>query len=320
MKIYDLVGIGSALLDRFVNCDDKFLADHHIQKGMMALTDSQKMARLGKDLHVEQECAGGAVANSLVGASMLGLKTAFISALGDDSHGQKFIKDLQNQSVLWAGASVEKPTGICLALITQDGQRSMCTSLGASAFLEPSHLNHEMISQAKIIYLESYLWDMPLPQKTALTAAKIAKDSGGLVALNLSDPLCVERHKEPLTDFIKNRVDILIGNQMEICAFYQNDDFAKACEKTAQAGFKAAALTCHEEGAVIFEGNRQSRIKVEKIDKPLDTTGAGDIFAAAFLNSIAQGSDLYEGGVQGARLARQIIQIYGARLPNHNWS
>ena len=317
-KIYDIVGLGNALLDRIAEVDDDFLKRFDIAKGHMALTDSKEMAALQKGAKIARQSSGGAIANSLAGAASLGSKTAFMSRVGDDAQGKDFIADLEKQKAIFAGSvAKDQATGVCLVLVTPDAQRSMRTSLGAGAGISRDDIDEKLITQAKIFYLESYLWDSPSAREAALYAADLAQQSNTLVALNLSDPLCVERHRDDLFAFVADRADILIGNEQEICAFHQVEAFDEAEKASAKLDLSFAALTCSEKGSFILDKGVPHFVAAIENIKAIDTTGAGDLYAAGFLHRLAAGGSAVEGGRLGAKIAAAVVQIHGARLADN---
>ncbi len=317
-KIYDIVGLGNALLDRIAEVDDAFLARLNIGKGHMALTDEEDMKTLQREIHLAQQSSGGALANCLVGAALLGSQTAFIGRVGDDAQGKDFIADLNKQKVAFAGSvAKDQATGVCLVLVTPDAQRSMRTALGASTGIVCDDIDEKLIVQAEILYLESYLWDSASACQAGMYAAKLAQQSNTQIALNLSDPLCVDRHRENLAAFVAEFVDILIGNEQEICAFHQVGTFDEAEKASAKLDLSFAALTRSEEGSVILDRGAPHFVAAVKNIKAIDTTGAGDLYAAGFLHCLARGDSAVEGGRLGAKIAAAVVQIHGARLPNN---
>ncbi len=317
-KTYDLVGLGNALLDRIAEIDDDFLVRHSISKGTVDMTNADVMTGLQDTIKLVKETSGGALANCLAGASLLGSRTSFIGKVGSDIQGQSFIADLKSQNVFFAGSlAADEATGVCLVLITPDAQRSMRTSLGASALLTCADVDENLISQAKILYLESYLWDSPGAIEAVMLASNIARRNEALIALNLSDPLCINRHRALLAAFIAERVDILIGNEHEFCAFHAVADFEQAEKASRALNLSFVALTRSERGSVILDKGESHFIPALENIAALDTTGAGDLYAAGFLHTLAAGGAAIEGGRLGAKLAAEIVQIHGARLPDN---
>ena len=317
-KTCDLVGLGNALLDRIAEIDDAFLARHGIIKGTMDMTKADVMSGLQTQIKLIKESSGGALANCLAGASLLGSRTAFIGKVGDDAQGRSFISDLKAQKVIFAGGTADEMTGVCLVLITPDAQRSMRTSLGAAAALTRKDVDENLISRAKILYLESYLWDSPSAVGAVMLAADIARENQTMIALNLSDPLCVDRHRAALTAFVAAKTDILIGNELEICAFHSVADFDAAEKASLALSLSFAALTRSQAGSVVLAKGKSHFIPALENIKAIDTTGAGDLYAAGFLHTLAAGGAeaAIKGGHLGARMAAAIVQIHGARLPD----
>ena len=317
-KTCDLVGLGNALLDRIAEIDDAFLAHHGIIKGTMDMTKADVMSGLQTQIKLVKESSGGALANCLAGASLLGSRTAFIGKVGDDAQGRSFISDLKAQKVIFAGGTADEMTGVCLVLITPDAQRSMRTSLGAAAALTREDVDENLISRAKILYLESYLWDSPSAVGAVMRAADIARENQTMIALNLSDPLCVDRHRAALTAFVAAKTDILIGNELEICAFHSVADFDAAEKASLALNLSFAALTRSQEGSVVLAKGKSHFIPAIENIKAIDTTGAGDLYAAGFLHTLAAGGAeaAIKGGHLGAQMAAAIVQIHGARLPD----
>lgn len=308
---FDLIGIGAALLDLSVNIDDAFLSTHKISKGHMALTKSDVLKKLCEDLPIAKIASGGATANTLVVACGLGASAGFIGLLGADDEGEKYIADLEHARVRWLGALDKTlPSGACLSLVTKDAQRSLLTSLAASAALDESHLPKADLARTKILLLEGYLWDSPSAKRAALKVADQTRAQGGLIALNLSDGLCVERHFDEFQNF---PTDILIGNEVEAKRFYQTDDLAQIEEKIKATAYAFAAITRGNKGALVFEKDQSYPIAAAPIEKLVDSTGAGDAFAGGFLFGVVSGKGAKISGALGAEAAAKIVQHFGAR-------
>lgn len=315
-KNFNIIGIGSALLDISANIDDEFLAHNKIAKGQMTLTQGDELKNYIKNLTIEKITSGGASANVLVMASALGAKPAFIGMVGDDEAGEKYKDELEKANVCWVGGTLSKSnSGICLSLISPNAERSMMTDLGSSTKLDEGVLDEEVLSSAKILLLEGYLWDSENAKKTAIKAAKTVKNKAQncLIAFSLSDSFCVERNLSGFRDFVEKNVDILIANEMEIKSFYQLNDLNEIVEKIKQQNFAFCAVTRSEKGAIVFEKNQPIIIEASPIKKLVDSTGAGDAFAGGFLYAIIEGLGAKKGGELGAKAASKIVQIYGTR-------
>ena len=310
---FDIIGMGAALLDLSANTDDAFLRAHNIAKGNMTLLESKELKSFYQGLPIERTASGGATANSLVAASHFGARAGFIGLVGTDDLGARYIADLEKERVRWLGGQTDKTdSGVCLSLTTQDGQRSMLTALGASTFLTEETLSATRLERTKILLLESYLWDSPTARQTAIKAAELVSPSC-LVALNLSDSLCVERHFDSLQNFTSERVNILIANEVEAKSFYQTPNLQLIEEAVKAQNFSFAAITMSEKGALVFEGGESTAIEAVPIKKLVDSTGAGDAFAGGFLYAISAGLGVAEGGQLGALWAARVIQHFGAR-------
>jgi fructokinase len=282
----DVVGIGNAIVDVLVQADDQFLADHGLTKGTMALVNEQQAGRLYDAVGQGLETSGGSAANTLAGIAQLGGRAGFIGRVRNDQLGAIFAHDIRS-----VGARFETPaassgpsTARCLILVTPDAQRTMCTYLGASVGLEPQDLNLEMVSQAKLLYLEGYLWDSEAAKRAFIAAAEVARANGGEVALSLSDAFCVDRHRESFQELVDGHVDILFANEMEITALYGASCFDEAVEQV-RGRCRIAVLTRSEQGSVILNDNTSHRIAAIQLGALVDTTGAGDLYAAGFLHA-----------------------------------
>ena len=310
----DVVGIGNAIVDVLVQTDDGFLQTHGLQKGGMALIDEPQAERLYKASGPGLETSGGSVANTMVGIAQLGGKAGFIGRVRNDQLGEIFSHDIRA-----VGARFDTPaatsgatTARCLIYVTPDAERTMCTFLGASTQLEPEDLDLSMVREAKVLYLEGYLWDSPAAKRAFIAAAEACRDSGGQVALSLSDGFCVERHRESFLNLVNGHVDVLFANEVEIMSLYETDDFETALKQVSGC-CKVAALTRGAEGSVVLSGNQRWDIGIVSLGDLLDTTGAGDLYAGGFLHGYTQGQSLEHCGQLGALCAGQIVTQLGAR-------
>lgn len=314
MKKFDIIGIGAALLDIVVDVEDSFLTERSIVKGHMALMKSDALKDFYSALKIEKHDCGGATANSLATASLLGATTGLVGALGTDSSAEHYINDLTLTNVEWLGTQDDAfASGECVTLITPDGQRSMMTALGASASLTEKDLPPDALTQTKTLLLEGYLWDSESAKAAAKRAAEIVRSAGGLIVLNLSDALCVERHFDAFHEFVRAQTDVLLGNETEAKTFYQTQDENKIIDAVKQAGLAYAAITRGEKGAYVFEKDQCFTIAPHTIKELVDSTGAGDAFAGGFLYGLCTDKGVEASGVLGAQKAAEVIQHFGAR-------
>jgi sugar/nucleoside kinase (ribokinase family) len=315
MQEHDVVGIGNAIVDIIGRCDEAFLAKHGCAKGSMQLVDAAAVARLYDDMGPAVEISGGSGANTIVGVASFGGKAGFIGKTANDQFGEIFGHDIRTAGVTFntpAAAKGGEPTGRCLVLVTPDGQRTMNTFLGVSPQLGGGEVDAALVASARIVYLEGYLFDRPEAKAAFRQAAEIAAKAGRQVALSLSDSFCVNRHRAEFLDLIRSSVDILFANEAEITSLYETKSFDEAATRAA-ADTKLAALTRSEKGSVILGGGKSIAIPAAPVAKVVDTTGAGDLYAAGFLFGIATGRDLETSGRIGSLAAAEIISHIGAR-------
>ncbi|MFZ3033549.1 MAG: adenosine kinase [Parvibaculum sp.] len=311
---YDVAGIGNALVDVIANADDAFLNSENIQKGGMTLIDADRADTLYSRMGEAIESSGGSCANTIAGLASLGGKGAFFGKVKEDQLGQVFVHDITTLGVTFPAsvANDGAPTGRCLVLVTPDAQRSMSTYLGAAQNLTPDDIDEEVIKASAITYMEGYLWDQPSAKEAFLKAAKIARDAGRIVSLTLSDSFCVDRFRPEFQKLVKDEVDLLFANEAEILSLYEVSSFDEALERVRK-DCKFAALTRSELGAVIVADGDVHKVAAEKILKVVDTTGAGDLFAAGFLYGLARGYKPDHCGRLGVMAATEIISHYGPR-------
>ncbi len=310
----DVVGIGNAIVDVLAHVDDAFLSENGIAKGAMTLIGPEEATRLYGKMGRTVECSGGSAANTMVGLASLGGPAGYIGKVRGDGLGETFTSDIRRTGVEFTTphAQAGPPTGRCLILVTPDGERSMQTFLGASAHLEPGDIDPYTISRARIVYLEGYLWD-PAPAKQAfLRAARIAHEARCRVALSLSDLFCVDRHRSSFQDLVLNHIDILFANEAEIVALYQAATFdeAVACIK---GKCEIAALTRGPKGSVIVSGDEVYEVAAEPVEQVVDTTGAGDLYAAGFLYGLTHDQGIVASARIGGITAGEVIAHVGAR-------
>ena len=315
MQDHDVVGIGNAIVDIIAHCDDAFLTRHGQRKGSMQLVDGATVARLYESMGPAVEISGGSVANTMVGIASFGGKAGFIGKTARDQFGGVFSHDIRSAGVTFttpAAAEDSDPTGRCLILVTPDGQRTMNTFLGVSPQLGGGEIDAELIRSARIVYLEGYLFDRPEAKAAFRQAAEIAGRAKRQVALSLSDPFCVDRHRGEFLELIRGCVDILFANEAEVCSLFRANSFEEAASR-AQANTKLAVLTRSEAGSVILSEGKSIAIAAAPVARVVDTTGAGDLYAAGFLSGIATGRGLEVSGRLGSLAAAEIIGHVGAR-------
>lgn len=310
----DVVGIGNAIVDVLGHAEDDFLAEQRLEKGTMALIDAERAEALYAKMGPAVEVSGGSAANTIAGVASLGGRTAFVGKVSNDQLGGIFRHDIRAAGVTFDTApSVSGvPSARCLIFVTPDAQRTMNTFLGACLELGPDDIDAALVARARVTYLEGYLWDPPLAKQAFLKAARIAHQAGRKIALSLSDPFCVERHRAEFVDLVKNHVDILFANEHEICSLWQVGDFDSALQVT-RGHCEVAALTRSEKGSVILGGDEIHVVDAVSVAKVVDTTGAGDLYAAGFLFGLTGGRGLYECGRIASLAAAEAISHFGAR-------
>lgn len=311
---FDVCGIGNAIVDVLAKVDDDFLQAQSIQKGGMTLVSEDDATKLYSNMPPAVEISGGSAANTIAGIANLGGRCAFIGKVHDDQLGKVFQHDIKSLDVEFPTAPAKEglATARCMVLVTPDAQRSMSTFLGACTSLSEDDIDPALVGASKVTYLEGYLWD-PEQAKAALRKAiKVAHDAGKEVALTLSDSFCVDRHRAEFLELIEGGVDIFFANEDEVKSLYQVDTFEAALEKVKALG-KVAALTRSEKGAVIVKGDEVHTVSAASVDEVVDTTGAGDLFAAGFLAGYTAGKPLDVCGKMGAVCAAEIISHVGAR-------
>lgn len=309
----DIVGIGSAIVDVLSRTGDDFLQVENLNKGSMTLIEAEQAEKLYDKMPPGTEMSGGSAANTIAAFSALGGKAGFIGKVANDQLGKVFRHDIRALGVAFDTAALEDgpPTARCLILITPDGQRTMCTHLGAAVWIAPSDLDENMLKGAAITYLEGYLFDRPRAKQTFIKAQEIAHGAGRKVSLTLSDSFCVERHRAAFLDLIK-QVDILFANEAEILSLYQTKNFDEAVYR-AKEDCELAVLTRSAKGSLVVSGDETVEIKAEPVAKVVDTTGAGDMYAAGFLYGLTQKLPLAECGRIASIAAAEIITHVGAR-------
>jgi sugar/nucleoside kinase (ribokinase family) len=310
----DLVGIGNAIVDVLSKTGDDFLRANKINKGTMTLIEAEQAEALYAKMGPGLEVSGGSAANTVAAfASMTG-KAGYIGKVANDQLGNVFRHDIRAIGVAFDTPALEDgpPTARCLILITPDAQRTMCTFLGACVWIAPSDLNEEMIKNAKVTYLEGYLFDRPRAKQTFRKASEISRGNGKKVALSLSDPFCVDRHRDEFLDLVKNGTDILFANEAEIMSLYKADAFDDAV-RMARENCQLSIITRSAKGSLIVSGKDTFEVSAEPVAQVVDTTGAGDMYAAGFLYGFTRGKSLPECGRAASVVAAEVICHVGAR-------
>ena len=308
-----VVGIGNALVDVISAEDDRFLVDHGLLKGAMTLIDAERAEELYSAMGPGVEASGGSAANTMAGLASLGGRGAFLGRVRDDQLGAVFTHDIRAVGVEYPSspASVGPPTGRCLIIVTPDAQRTMSTYLGSSSELSPEDVDEDVVSRAAVTYLEGYLFDRDAAKEAFEKAAVVAHASGGRVALTLSDSFCVQRFGPEFRDLVDGVVDVLFANEDELSMLYGTDPSGALAE--AEARCEIVALTRGAAGCTIASAGERHEIPAHHVARVVDTTGAGDLFAAGFLHGLTTGRDLPTSASIGSLAAAEVISHMGAR-------
>ena len=311
---FDVVAIGNAIVDIIGRCDDGFLERHGASKGIMNLVDTDRVATLYSAMGPGIEISGGSAANTAAGIASLGGRAAFIGKVAEDEFGRIFRHDIRAAGVAFNTPAVagERATSRSLILVTPDGQRTMNTFLGISTELDQGEVDPAVIQNANIVYLEGYLFDRDEAKAAFRQAVDIANKAGRRVALTLSDAFCVNRHRAEFLQLIRSGIGILFANESEILSLYETENFEEAARRVAQ-DTPLAVLTRSEKGSLIISNGERVEVAAEPISKVVDTTGAGDLYAAGFLFGLALDYDLAAAGRLGSFAAAEIIGQIGAR-------
>ena len=311
---YDVLGIGNAIVDVLATTEDSFLVEQDMAKGAMTLIDAERAEQLYAAMAAGTESSGGSAANTVAGVAALGRRACFVGKVADDQLGQVFAHDIRAVGVdfLSDPATGGAPTARCLINVTPDAMRTMNTFLGACVELGPEDVDEDQSAASAITYLEGYLWDPPGAKEAFMKAMGAARAADRKVALSLSDGFCVDRHREEFLDLVEHHVDILFANEDEIKSLYETDEFDTAMQ-AAREHCEIAALTRSEKGAVIVSGDEVHVIDAEPVARVVDTTGAGDIYAAGFLTGLAEGRGLRDCGHMAGIGAAEVISHMGAR-------
>lgn len=311
----DVVAVGNAIVDIIAAADDALIDAEGLTKGGMQLVDAARADVLYGKMGTAHEISGGSAANTIAGMAALGRKCGFIGQVADDQFGKVFSHDIRAIGVDFTTPmrGEEPPTAQCLIFVTPDGQRTMNTFLGASQYLPAKALDKVMIERAAVLYLEGYLWDPEEPRAAMREAIAIAKNAGRKVAFTLSDNFVISRHGDDFRALLNaGDIDILFANEGEICTLMDTEDFEAAVAAAAPLA-QTLVVTRSEKGAIAIQNGVRAEVAAEPVDKVVDTTGAGDLFAAGFLAGQAEGRSLADSLIMGSVCAAEIISHYGPR-------
>lgn len=311
--LYDVAAIGNAIVDVIAPADDAFIAANGLDKGAMMLVDAETSAALYGRMNKGVETSGGSAGNTVAGVASFGGHAAFMGKVADDELGRTFAREMRAVGARFENAPLADgpATAVSMINVTPDGQRTMCTYLGASVEFSDADVDATVIEAARIVYLEGYLFDAEAARRAFAKAAALAHGSGRMIALTLSDSFVVERHRAALLGFIEGQVDLLFANEAELCALFQAG-FPEACEALRQR-VKLAAVTRSEKGSVILSHGERLTVRAEPVEKVVDTTGAGDQYAAGFMFGLSRGRPLQDCGRLASLAAAEVISHYGPR-------
>ena len=311
---YDVLGIGNAIVDVIAQCADGFLIDESIEKGGMTLIDEGRAKQLYRNMGPAIEASGGSVANSMAGVASFGGSAAFVGKVHADQLGEVFVHDMRSVGVTceFEGTPSGPATARSLILVTPDAQRSMNTYLGISSLLEPSDVDEGLVGRSTLLFCEGYLWDIESAKKAIRHAMKTSLDAGNRVALSLSDTFCVDRHHAEFCDLVSGPVDTLFANRDELLRLYETDDIESAFEQVGEH-VALACITMGTLGSMLIDNGRQIKIPAYEVGRVVDTTGAGDQYAAGVLFGVSQGRSLEECGRLGSLAAAEVISHVGPR-------
>lgn len=312
---FSVIAIGNALVDVLAQADDAYLEKENMDKGGMMLIDAERALGLYGDMIKPTEVSGGSAGNTMACFSSLGGKGAYIGKVADDNLGETFGKTLQDIGVDFQTSPLtgnDVSTGRCMILVTEDGQRTMNTYLGAAIELTANDIDDDYIGKGQVLYLEGYLYDPPQAMEAFIKASRAAQAAGRRVALSLSDPFCVDRHRQAFRNLVNLHVDILFANEDEIKSLYEVDTIEEACDRVSKE-CALVAITRADKGSIIIKSGQRTEVPAEPVEKVVDTTGAGDAYAAGFLYGFTEGKDMAECGRLGSIAAAEIISHMGPR-------
>jgi sugar/nucleoside kinase (ribokinase family) len=310
----DVVAVGSAIVDVVAQAADADLRKHDLVKGTMALIDAGQAERLYDEMGPAVEVSGGSAANTVAGVASFGGAAAFVGKVRDDQLGSVFTHDIRSVGVSYAtpAASEGPPTARCLVFVTPDAQRTMCTFLGAATGLAPDDVDVDLVAGARITYLEGYLWDPPEAIDALRRAVGVAHAARRQVAFTLSDPFCVDRHRVEFLDLVEREVDVLFANEIELLSLFETDDLDKAVDAVRDL-CDVTAVTRSERGSIVVAGGEAMAVPAAPVAHVVDTTGAGDLYAAGFLFGLARGMELRRCAELGSLAAAEVLSHLGAR-------
>jgi sugar/nucleoside kinase (ribokinase family) len=314
--LYDVTAIGNALVDFLCSVEDSFITQMGFNKGGFSLIDIAKAKTLYQNMGPAKEISGGSAANTIAALAELGCKTGFIGAISNDQVGDIFTHDIQSNGVCFNPIihekSTDNETGRCYILVSSDAQRTMCTYLGIAGFVPEAKLDFSLIENSQILYVEGYMWVIDETKNTILKAVDYAHKHGRKAAFTLSDVFCVNSFREEFIDLIYNKFDIIFANELEAKALFQVETLEQVIEHAQKTG-KIFAITCGEHGSIIVDNHNIVKNAAVKPTRLLDTTGAGDAFAAGFLYGLVRKMDYASSAHIGSLIAAEVISHIGAR-------
>jgi len=310
----DVVGIGNAIVDVLAEVGDDFIDEHALAKGAMTLIDADRAVQLYAAMPPGLEESGGSAANTMVGVASFGGRAAYIGLVADDFLGEVFRRDMRHVGVDFdvPGVAGDEPTARCLIQVTPDAQRTLNTHLGISSHLSTAEIDGDLVASASHLYCEGYLWDTEEAKGAIRYAMDLAHDAGRTVSLTLSDGFCVDRHREEWLELLTDRVDVVFGNASELCSLFEVDDVEQATDAVA-AEVDLAFVTLGKQGSMVVAGSDRIRIEADELEAVVDTTGAGDLYAAGVLFGLSRGADLPDAARLGSIAAAEVISHLGAR-------
>lgn len=309
----DVVGVGSPLVDVLATATEDAITAAGLVRGSMALVDLDQAEQIYDAMGPTVEVSGGSAANTMAGIAALGGLAGFVGTIADDPLGEVFVHDIRAAGVLYQPAVTEAfGTGRCLVLVSDDGERTMATHLGAATTIAPADIPEDLVARADVVYLEGYLWDLPPAKEAMRRAIAVAHDHDGSVALSLSDPFCVERHQKEFLDLLLDDVDVLFGNEEEVVRLFGVDSLPAALDAAEETGL-LVAVTLGPKGSVVMTARGPVTVPAVPVPAVVDTTGAGDLYAAGFLYGLTHGADPEACARLGAVCAGEVIGHLGAR-------